>query len=136
MADDGESIRRRRECADDLCRTRFTTYERIEQRFLVVVKKDGRRQAYDREKIRRGLQRACAKRPISAERIAQAVDAIEAALRRGTRRQVTVDAISASVLDHLRELDEVAYLRFASVNRGFASVEDFLHEAHELERKP
>src|ERR1039458_1860934 len=77
-AEDGESVRRRRECQAPGCQTRFTTYERIEQRFLVVVKKDGRGQAFDRDKIRRGLQRACAKRPISAERIEQTVDEIEA----------------------------------------------------------
>ena len=134
-AEDGESVRRRRECTNAECRTRFTTYERIEQRILVVVKKDGRRQAFDREKILRGVTRACAKRPISPERIERVVADIEAELRRSARRLVPVVQLSELVLDYLRELDEVAYLRFASVNRGFESVEDFLHEAQELERK-
>jgi transcriptional repressor NrdR len=134
-ADDGESVRRRRECQADGCQTRFTTYERIEQRFLVVLKKDGRRQAFDRDKILRGLVKACAKRPIAAERIEQTVEEIEAELRRQARRQVPVTAISELILERLRELDEVAYLRFASVNRSFESAEDFLHEAQELERR-
>ncbi|MBI5831885.1 MAG: transcriptional repressor NrdR [Armatimonadetes bacterium] len=134
-AEDGESVRRRRECTGAECRTRFTTYERIEQRILVVVKKDGRRQAFDGDKIRRGVVRACTKRPISPERIDRVVADIEAELRRNARRLVPVDVLSELVLDHLRELDEVAYLRFASVNRGFESVGDFLHTAQELERR-
>ncbi|HAZ64035.1 MAG TPA: transcriptional regulator NrdR [Armatimonadetes bacterium] len=131
-ADDGESIRRRRECLADACRWRFTTYERIEQRVLVVVKKDGRRQAFDGAKIRRGVERACTKRPISPERIDRLVANLEAELRRGSRRTVAVEELSTLVLKHLRELDEVAYLRFASVNREFDSAEQFLTEAQEL----
>jgi transcriptional repressor NrdR len=134
-AEDGESIRRRRECQSGECRTRFTTYERIEQRFVVVVKKDGRLQAFDRDKMRRGIERACTKRPITAERIGRTVEEIESALRRFPKRQVPVSHISEVVLDHLRELDDVAYLRFASVNRGFDSVDDFVQEAQGLERK-
>ncbi|MBI2299613.1 MAG: transcriptional repressor NrdR [Armatimonadetes bacterium] len=133
-AEDGESIRRRRECADPGCRTRFTTYERIEQRFLVVIKKDGRHQAYDRNKIRTGLELSCAKRPIPPDRIERTVEAIEATLRTYPRRHVPVSFISELVLEHLRDLDEVAYLRFASVNRGFENADDFLTEAQTLER--
>lgn len=133
-AEDGESIRRRRECRRPSCRTRFTTYERIEQRFIVVVKKDGRHQAYDRSKIRTGLELACAKRPISVDQIESTVDSIEASLRTYPHRLVPVSFISELVLEHLRDLDEVAYLRFASVNRGFDTAEDFLQEAQSMER--
>lgn len=135
-ADDGESIRRRRECLAAGCSLRFTTYERIEQRVVVVVKKDGRHQAYDREKIRRGLLRACAKRPITAEQIERTVSEIEATLRQYPRQHVPVGFISDLVLEHLRDLDEVAYLRFASVNREFDTAEDFLQEAQAMERRP
>jgi transcriptional repressor NrdR len=134
LAEDGESIRRRRECKARACHTRFTTYERVEQRLLVVVKKDGRRQAYDRDKIRAGMARACTKRPITAERIERAVTEIEATLRRYPHRHVPVSFISDLVLDHLRDLDEVAYLRFASVNREFDTAEDFMVEAQSIER--
>ncbi len=133
-AEDGESIRRRRECVVPDCRARFTTYERIEQRFIVVIKKDGRHQAYDRDKLRVGLDRACHKRPIAPERLDQTVDDIEQALRRYPHRHVPVEAISHLVLEHLRELDDVAYLRFASVNREFTTADDFLQEAQSLER--
>ncbi len=134
-AEDGESIRRRRECRGPECRTRFTTYERIEQRFIVVVKKDGRHQAYDPDKIRTGLIRACAKRPITAEMIERTVAELEQELRRYPKRLVPVEFISDLVLEHLRDLDQVAYLRFASVNRGFENVDDFLQEAQAMERE-
>ena len=133
-AEDGESIRRRRECRDPGCRTRFTTYERIEQRFIVVVKKDGRHQAYDADKIRKGLIRACVKRPITAEMIERAITDLEQELRRYPKRTVPVEFISELVLEHLRDLDEVAYLRFASVNRGFENVDDFRAEVQAMER--
>lgn len=134
-AEDGESIRRRRECTQPGCAARFTTYERIEQRFLVVVKKDGRHQAYDRDKIRAGIEVACVKRPIPPDRLERALDEIEQAIRKYPSRHVPVSFISELVLEHLRDLDEVAYLRFASVNRGFDTVEDFLTEAHAIERE-
>ncbi len=134
-ADDGESIRRRRECRQESCLARFTTYERLEQRFIVVVKKDGRQQAYDPEKLRAGLLLACTKRPITAGAIDRTVEEIEQALRRYPKRFVPVEFISDLVLEHLRDLDEVAYLRFASVNRGFENVDDFLQEAQALERE-
>src|ERR1035438_7545860 len=91
----------RRQCLAEGCPTRFTTYERIEHRFLVVLKKDGRRQAFDRDKIRRGLVKACTKRPITPERIEQTVDEIEAELRHQARRQVPVTAISELILERL-----------------------------------
>lgn len=134
-ADDGESIRRRRECRQGSCGARFTTYERLEQRFIVVVKKDGRQQAYDPEKLRAGLLLACTKRPITAEAIDRTVAELEQELRRYPKRLVPVEFISDLVLEHLRDLDEVAYLRFASVNRGFENVDDFLQEAQALERE-
>lgn len=133
-ADDGESIRRRRECLESSCLTRFTTYERVEQRFVVVLKKDGRHQAYDRDKIRTGMELACTKRPITLAQIEAAVDEIETTLRSYPKRVVPVDFISELVLEHLRDMDEVAYLRFASVNREFDTAEDFLHEAQAMDR--
>ncbi len=135
LAEDGESTRRRRVCRNEACGTRFTTYERIEQRFIVVVKKSGRHEAYDREKIRRGLLRACTKRPIGADVIDRAVSEIEQTLRRYPHRLVPTAFVSDVVLEHLRDLDEVAYLRFASVNREFDRKEDFLEEAASLERE-
>lgn len=135
LAEDGESIRRRRECRASSCLTRFTTYERIEQRMIVVVKKSGRHEAYDRQKIRRGLERACTKRPIPPERIERTVAEIEQSLHRYPRRHVPTSFISDLVLEHLRDLDEVAYLRFASVNREFDTKEDFVEEAAALVRE-
>ena len=135
VAEDGESIRRRRECKRPHCGLRFTTYERIEQRYLAVEKKDGRRQPFSREKLRFGLEVACAKRPITTEQIDRVTEEIEAELRRSPRRYVPTRLISELVLDHLRDLDEVAYIRFASVNREFGTARDFLQEAQSMERE-
>ncbi|MCC7494676.1 MAG: transcriptional repressor NrdR [Fimbriimonadaceae bacterium] len=133
-AEDGESIRRRRECCAVACGTRFTTYERLEQRLLVVTKRDGRRQAYDRAKLLAGLELACTKRPIDSQRLVAVVEAIEQELRRQVDSALTTEHLSELVLQHLRELDEVAYLRFASVNRRFDRAADFRRAAAAIER--
>ncbi len=126
----GESIRRRRECAN--CGRRFTTYERVEGAGLVVVKKDGRRQEYDPDKLRRKLRVALTKRPVGEEQIESLVQRVEAdLLARGTR-EVPSTVIGEAVLRELKELDEVAYIRFASVYRQFADLEELRREVEGL----
>lgn len=122
--------RRRRECTR--CGRRFTTYERVEYPELVVIKKDGRREKFSREKIMRGIERACEKRPISVEKINEIVDEIEAELRRKDRNEVLSSEIGELVMEKLKKLDEVAYVRFASVYRAFADVSSFVKEVEEL----
>ncbi len=124
--DDGTAIRRRRECL--ACGARYTTYERIERRPLKVIKKDGRRVAFDREKIRIGLEKACEKRPVSAEQIEQLVAEVEQEVYRRFDREVPSQVIGELVIDRLRALDSVAYVRFASVYREFQDVTDFVDE--------
>lgn len=125
------TIRRRRECL--LCSQRFTTFERIEESPLFVVKRDGSRQPFDRSKLRAGLVRACTKRPVSLEEIERAVGMIEARLRNGIREEVDAPAIGEEALAVLRDLDRVAYVRFASVYRDFQDVEEFERELDRLE---
>ena len=126
LTDDGTAIRRRRECLT--CGARYTTYERIERRPLKVVKKDGRRVPFDREKIRTGLEKACEKRPVSAEQIEQLVAEVEQEVYRRYDREVPSRVIGELVIDKLRRLDTVAYVRFASVYREFEDVTDFVDE--------
>jgi transcriptional repressor NrdR len=125
------AIRRRRECL--LCSQRFTTFERIEETPLFVVKRDGSRQPFDRSKLMAGLVRACTKRPVSLEQIERAVGMIEARLRNGIREEVAAPAIGEEALAVLRDLDRVAYVRFASVYRDFQDVEEFERELDRLE---
>jgi transcriptional repressor NrdR len=125
------AIRRRRECL--LCSQRFTTFERIEESPLFVVKRDGSRQPFDRSKLMAGLVRACTKRPVSLEQIERAVGMIEARLRNGIREEVAAPAIGEEALAVLRDLDRVAYVRFASVYRDFQDVEEFERELDRLE---
>jgi transcriptional repressor NrdR len=127
----GGAIRRRRECL--LCSQRFTTFERIEESPLFVVKRDGSRQPFDRSKLMAGLVRACTKRPVSLEQIERAVGMIEARLRNGIREEVAAPAIGEEALAVLRDLDRVAYVRFASVYRDFQDVEEFERELDRLE---
>jgi transcriptional repressor NrdR len=122
----GEVIRRRREC--ESCARRFTTYERVEDVLPTVVKKDGRREPFDRQKLVRGLRTACSKRPVSIERIEAIADAIEREVQEHEKREVTASELGERVMGHLRELDEVAYVRFASVYRSFRDVDEFLVE--------
>lgn len=122
--EDGQSIRRRRECLE--CGTRFTTFERIEESALVVLKSDGRTEPYDRTKLERGILAAAKGRPVDAEHAASIAQDVEALGRR--RGEITSTLIGLRVLDRLRALDEVAYLRFASVYKGFNDPTDFEKE--------
>ena len=129
-----ETIRRRRECLH--CGRRFTTYERVAQTSLMVIKQDGRREAFDRQKLMRGILRACAKRPVSVEAIERVVDDIEMQLHASGRSEVASQRIGQMVMDRLRTLDDVAYVRFASVYRRFADLESLQVEIQRLrERK-
>lgn len=120
------AVRRRRECPS--CRMRFTTYERFESPVITVVKRDGSRQAFDREKIRHGILMACEKRPVTDVQVEAIVRHVEDTIRRNSLAEVESKLIGSVVLEELREVDEVAYLRFASVCRGFQHVDEFIHE--------
>jgi transcriptional repressor NrdR len=129
-----ETIRRRRECLN--CRKRFTTYERLAQTSLMVVKQDGRREAFDRQKLMGGIVRACAKRPVPTEAIERMTDDIEMQLHAMGRSEVDSQKIGQMVMERLRVLDDVAYVRFASVYRRFADLESLQMEIQRLrERK-
>jgi len=130
---DGQVIRRRRECR--YCERRFTTYERVEEMVPLVVKKEGRREMYDREKVLTGIRRACEKRKVSLEQIDQLVDDLERELIESGEREVESSFIGEQVMALLRELDEVAYVRFASVYREFNDIEEFMHELRLLLRQ-
>ena len=129
-AEDGASIRRRRECLK--CQRRFTTYEKLETISLVVVKQDNSRQPYDREKIVRGLIRACEKRPITYAQMEEVADQIESELYQMMSKEVTSTEIGEKVMSHLKELDEVAYVRFASVHKHFSNIQSFKSALEEL----
>ncbi|SRR5690606_29377226 len=128
--DDNKEIRRRREC--ESCGFRFTTFERIEETPLIVVKKDGSREEFSREKVLRGLIRACEKRPVSLENLEQIVYAIENELRRMGVGEIRSEEVGEMVMDHLAKVDEVAYVRFASVYRQFKDINVFMSELKEL----
>ena len=128
--DEGEKIRRRRECIS--CQKRFTTYEIIESVPIVVVKKDKSRQAFDRVKLFNGMLRACEKRPVSIEQIDRIVTEIEAELQNSLDREVTSIHIGELAMDRLKALDEVAYVRFASVYRQFKDINTFMDELAKL----
>jgi len=128
-----EVTRRRRECLK--CERRFTTYERAELGDMVVVKKDGRREPFDREKLKRGILKACEKRPIELEKIEQAVDKIETEIRDREEKEIRSTAIGEMVMKKLKTLDHVAYIRFASVYREFADIASFQDEMKKLIKK-
>jgi transcriptional repressor NrdR len=132
LAEEGVSVRRRRECKR--CRRRFTTYERIEFVPTIVIKRDGRRENFDRSKVLRGMTIACEKTDISRERIDQLVDDVEAELQQRVSREVNSYEIGDMVLGRLKPLNEVAYVRFASVYRKFQGVADFVDELQKFER--
>jgi transcriptional repressor NrdR len=131
MSDAGEAIRRRRECLE--CHARFTTFERLEQSTVWVVKRDGSRQPFDRSKLLRGLERACAKRPVALETVERIVAAVEAGFRSDGLSEVPSEAIGEAALLQLRELDGVAYIRFASVYRSFETPDEFQNELESLD---
>ena len=126
MSSDGDSIRRRRKCPK--CEERFTTYEHIEQLPLMVVKRDGRRQAFDRARILNGIMKACEKRPVSIDQIETLVDGIEHAVRKKYDQEVDSKDIGEMIMKRMAGLDEVAYVRFASVYRQFRDVNQFMDE--------
>lgn len=129
-ADDGERIRRRRECLS--CEKRFTTYESIETVPLMVIKKDGSREAFDRQKLLTGLVRACQKRPVSLDTLENAVDQIEQALFNSLSREVSSLEVGELAMKELKAIDEVAYVRFASVYRQFSDINTFMDELKDL----
>jgi transcriptional repressor NrdR len=137
---EGSVIRRRRECLQ--CKRRFTTYERVEELYPLIVKKDGRREAFDREKIVAGLKKACEKRPVPVDQLEEAVVAIERLLQGMGEKEVPSSVIGEEVMRRLHALDEVAYVRFASVYRSFRDISEFMEELKDLladrtrERKP
>ena len=128
--EEGGSIRRRRECLK--CFKRFTTYEKVESIPLIVVKKDKTRQAFDREKLLSGLLRACEKRPISIDQLEKIVDDIECSIHNSLAREVTSKQIGELIMGKLKEIDEVAYVRFASVYRQFKDINTFKEELNKL----
>lgn len=130
LSQDGATTRRRRECLQ--CAKRFTTYERVEETLPLVVKKDGVREPFDRTKILSGLKRACEKRPVSIGDIEKAVDRLETKFLEGGDREIPSSAIGEFVMDELKALDEVAYVRFASVYREFRDINEFMKELKEL----
>ena len=126
----GDTIRRRRECLK--CSRRFTTYERIDEIPYMVVKKDGRRERFDRQKVLSGLLRACEKRPVPSKKLESIVDATEAFLIDAPERERTTGEIGELIMDHLKGIDTVAYIRFASVYRDFKDVREFKEELEGL----
>ena len=130
--DEGERIRRRRECLK--CGKRFTTYEVIENVPLIVVKKDRSREAFDRGKLLRGLLRACEKRPVTLEQVEHMVDEIESQLQNSLEREVASTKIGEYAMEKLKDVDEVAYVRFASVYRQFRDINTFMDELNKLLR--
>jgi transcriptional repressor NrdR len=126
MAKEGEVIRRRRECIG--CRRRYTTYERVEEILPVVVKKDGRRESFDRTKILSGIKKACEKRPISTATIESAADRIEKRIQEMGESEIQSRVVGEEVMKELHQLDQVAYVRFASVYREFKDIDQFMDE--------
>ena len=127
---EGDVVRRRRECLG--CERRFTTYERSDEIPYMVVKKDGRREKFDRQKVLNGLLKACEKRPVAMSKLAEVVDAVEARLADNSDREISTTEIGEMLMEHLKNLDKIAYVRFASVYRDFQDVEEFLNELKNL----
>lgn len=128
--DDGKAIRRRREC--EKCVKRFTTYEKVETTIIMIIKKDGSRQAFDRDKLMNGIIKACEKRPVALADIERVVDSIERGLNNMMEKEVKSTFIGELVMEQLKDLDEVAYVRFASVYRSFKDVNTFIKEIEAL----
>ena len=128
--EEGEKIRRRRECVN--CQKRFTTYEIIETLPIIVIKKDKTREVFDREKIRGGILRSCQKRPVSLSTIEKMIDDIENTLQNSLDREVSSDKIGELVMEKLKDVDEIAYVRFASVYRQFKDIGTFMSELNKL----
>ena len=133
LSKDGHAIRRRRECGE--CRRRFTTYERVETTIPLVVKKDGRREQFDRDKLKSGILKACEKREVSIDEIEGFVDELERALQEQGEREISSGTVGEKVMDYLHDLDDVAYVRFASVYRSFKDLKEFMAELQGLIRE-
>ena len=129
-SNEGKSVRRRRECSK--CKKRFTTYEYVEEVPLMVIKKDGRRESFDRNKIISGILKACEKRPVSVEKVEALVDKVEKELQKSFDKEVKAQVVGELVMDALHKLDEVAYVRFASVYRQFKDINQFMKELKDL----
>lgn len=129
-ADNGMSIRRRRECIS--CGRKFTTYERVEDVSLIVIKKDGSRQSFDRTKVMNGIIRACEKRPVTVDQMEKAVNSVELQIRNKMKKEITSFEVGELVMDELKGLDDVAYVRFASVYRQFKDINSFVDELQKL----
>ena len=132
-SNEGKSVRRRRECTK--CKKRFTTYEYVEEVPLMVIKKDGRRESFDRNKIISGILKACEKRPVSMEKVEAVVDRVEKELQKSFDKEVKAQVVGELVMEHLHKLDEVAYVRFASVYRQFKDINHFMKELKDLLNK-
>lgn len=130
LGKEGNNIRRRRECID--CERRFTTYERVEETLPLVIKKDGRRETFDRQKIISGIQRACEKRPVSIATIEKVVDQMELSLQESGEKEIDASRIGEAVMSALQSIDEVAYVRFASVYRQFRDINEFMSELKDI----
>jgi len=130
LGKEGNNIRRRRECID--CERRFTTYERVEETLPLVIKKDGRRETFDRQKIISGIQRACEKRPVSISTIEKVVDQMELSLQESGEKEIDASRIGEAVMSALQSIDEVAYVRFASVYRQFRDINEFMSELKDI----
>lgn len=128
--DDGKAIRRRREC--EKCVKRFTTYEKVETTIIMIIKKDGSRQAFDRDKLMNGIIKACEKRPVALADIERVVDSIERGLNNMMEKEVKSTFLGELVMEQIKDLDEVAYVRFASVYRSFKDVNTFIKEIEAL----
>ena len=129
-SNEGKSVRRRRECLK--CKKRFTTYEYVEEVPLMVIKKDGRRESFDRNKIISGILKACEKRPVSVEKVEALVDRVEKELQKSFDKEVKAQVVGELVMDYLHKVDEVAYVRFASVYRQFKDINQFMKELKDL----
>ena len=129
-SNEGKSVRRRRECLK--CDKRFTTYEYVEEIPLMLIKKDGRREAFDRNKIINGIMKACEKRPVSVEKVEGIVDRVEKELQKSFDKEVKTQVVGELVMDLLHKVDEVAYVRFASVYRQFKDINQFMKELKDL----
>lgn len=130
LSQDGCTTRRRRECLK--CEKRFTTYERVEDTLPLVVKKDGTREPFDRAKVLSGIMKACEKRPVSIEDMERAVGRLEMRLLEGVDKEVASSSVGEAVMDEIKSLDEVAYVRFASVYREFRDINEFMSELKDL----
>lgn len=132
--DEGKAVRRRRECAG--CRGRFTSYERVEEKPVLVIKRDGRREQFNRDKVQAGIMRACEKRPVSGAMVEELLDEIEREIHREDGREVTSAKIGELVMTKLSTIDKIAYIRFASVYRKFEDISEFVKEVKEISFSP